>query len=120
VQSTSTTIDYNINVIDVLDIDLTGFFMLVGNSTGASQTLKTAGASTKIKILGEVFSNVDTVSRTITTLINDKTILSAQTIGVNQGCLAMLNQGKTINSSQTYKITSSSTNVKYLIFGYEG
>ena len=47
-------------------------------------------------------------------------MLSAQTIGVNQGCLAMLNQGKTINSKQTYKITSSSTNVKYLIFGFEG
>lgn len=120
VQSTSTTIDYNINVIDVLDSELTGFFMLVGNTTGSEQTLKTAGASTKIKLLGEVFSNTDTVNRTITTKINDKAILSAQTIGVNQGCLAMLNQGKTINSSQTYKITSSSSNVKYLIFGYEG
>lgn len=120
VQSTSTTIDYNINVIDVLDSDLTGFFMLVGNTTGSEQTIKTAGASTKIKILGEVFSNADTVNRTITTKINNKIMLSAQTIGVKQGCLAMLNQGKTINSNQTYKITSSSTNVKYLVFGFEG
>lgn len=120
IQSTSTDIHYNINVIDVLDSELTGFFMLVGNTTGSEQTLKTAGASTKIKLLGEVFSNTDTVNRTITTKINNKLLLNTQTIGVNQGCLAMLNQGKTINSSQTYKITSSSTNVNYLVFGYEG
>lgn len=120
IQSTSTSIDYNINVIDIPNSELTGFFMLLGSSTGTFQVLKSAGASTKMKILGEVFCNTDTVSRNIATNINNKWILYFQKIGVSQGCLAMLNQGKTINSGQSYTIQSNSTNVKYLVFGYEG
>lgn len=117
ISSTVTTITYHINVIDVLDTALTGFFMHVGSCTGSEQTIRTVRTSTKAKILGECYCNpTSAITYTISNKYNNVVSLSARKVpAYNQ--IYLLNQGKTIAPSSTLKITGNNSNVKYLIFG---
>lgn len=117
ISSTVTTITYHINVIDVLDTALTGFFMHVGSCTGSEQIIRTVRTGTKVKILGECYCNpTPTTTYTISNKYNDVVSLSARKVpAYNQ--IYLLNQGKTIAPRNTFKITGNNSNVKYLIFG---
>ena len=117
ISSTVTTITYHINVIDVLNTALTGFFMHIGSCTGSEQTIRTVRTGTKAKILGECYCNpTSAITYNISNKYNNVVSLSARKVpAYNQ--IYLLNQGKTIAPKSTLKITGNNSNVKYLIFG---